>query len=59
MWVGFFWPILITTLFIVSKKSVVRKSGYFASSLISGDVFMFLGNFITVVCAKVFHKTTA
>ena len=48
IWVGFLWPVIVTSLFTIFKNSAVRKRGYFALSLFGGYVSMFIGNFITV-----------
>jgi hypothetical protein len=53
IWISFLWPVLVTSLFAISKNSAVRKGGYFAQSLVGGYVSMFVGNFLTVGFSKI------
>ena len=53
IWIGFLWPVIVTSLFTLVKSSAVKKSGNFALSIAGGYTAMFAGNFLALGCVKI------
>lgn len=47
IWVVFLWPVLLASLYLVWKKSVIsRKGKFFFVSVAAGYVLLLIGNFL-------------
>jgi hypothetical protein len=53
IWIGFLWPVIVTSLFMLLKSSAVKKGSKFILSVAGGYAAMFVGNFLAIGCAKV------